>query len=406
MHAEERHQAILRRLRERGSLRVTEFAEELQVSPVTVRRDVESLAERGLVVRVHGGAVAPRTGAETTGTAVVPSGAGVPAGRAGTESAGTPGVRGPAGREPVFGLIVPAADYYYPEVIKGAREAAGERGVRLVLGISQYSPDEERAQARQMLADGIDGLLITPCDPDAALPWLAELAVPYVLVERRPGADASGAERVVTDHVYGAGLGVRHLADAGHRHIGLMLRDDSPHGALVLDGYRAGLAAAGLDAPGAGPFRLPPPAGDAAERERLLGAFADAVADGRLDAALIHNDHDAIVLLQRLRARGVDVPGDIALVAYDDEVASLADIPLTAIAPPKHAVGAAAVELLDRRIADPRRARHRLAILPELHVRASSGTSGRSGTPGTSGPSASGASGTSGTPGASGTAGA
>jgi DNA-binding LacI/PurR family transcriptional regulator len=351
MHAEERHQAILRRLREHGSLRVTEFAEELQVSPVTVRRDVEALAERGLVARVHGGAVLPETRARTTG--------------------GEPRPR-PHGEEPVLGLIVPAADYYFPEVIKGAREAAAEHGVRLVLGISQYSSDEERAQARQMLADGIDGLLITPCSFAVAQPWLADLPVPHVLVERRPGDDASDAERVVTDHVHGARLAVQHLAGTGHRRIGLMLRDDSPHGEPVLEGYRGGLAAAGLDAPGAGPFRLPPPAGEAAERERLLADFTTAVTDGLLDAALIHNDHDAIVVLQRLRARGIDVPGDVAIVAYDDEVASLADIPLTAIAPPKHAVGAAAVELLARRLADPGRARHRLAILPELHVRSSS----------------------------------
>ncbi|MGX1129971.1 DNA-binding LacI/PurR family transcriptional regulator [Streptomyces glaucescens] len=104
----------------------------------------------------------------------------------------------------------------------------------------------------------------------------------------------------------------------------------------------------------------------------MLAEFTDAVAGGRLDAAIVHNDHDAIVVLQRLRARGVEVPGDVALVAYDDEVAALADIPLTAIAPPKHAVGAAAVDLLAQRLADPGRPRHRLAILPELHVRESS----------------------------------
>jgi DNA-binding LacI/PurR family transcriptional regulator len=282
MHAEERHQAILRRLRERGTLRVSEFAEELRVSPVTVRRDVETLAERGLVARVHGGALLPETRAETAGTE--------PAARA-------------RGRELVFGLIVPAADYYYPEVIKGAREAAAERGVRLVLGISQYSPEQERAQARQMLADGIDGLLITPCSSAVAEPWLAEHAVPHVLVERRPGDDVSGAEHVVTDHLYGARLAVRHLADTGRRHVGLMLREDSPHGEPVLEGYRGGLASAGLEAPEPAVFRLPPPAGDAAERERLLGVLTDAAGEGRLDAALVHNDHDAIVLLQRPRRR-------------------------------------------------------------------------------------------------------
>ncbi|GAA2564824.1 MULTISPECIES: LacI family DNA-binding transcriptional regulator [Streptomyces] len=349
MHAEERHQEILRRLRERGSIRVTEVAAELGVSPITVRRDVEALAERGFVERVHGGAVLPET--------------------AGPEVPDAP--QRPGG-ERVFGLIVPAADYYYPEVIKGAREAAAERGIRLVLGISQYNPDEERAQARQMLADGIDGLLVTPCGPTRTRSWPAELDVPYVLVERRPEDDATGAERVVTDHVHGARIAVRHLADGGRERIGLLLREDSPHGALVLEGYRGGLAATRLPADDDALFRMPPPGGDAEERERVLAAFTDAVAGGRLDAAVVHNDHDAIVVLQRLRARGVDVPGDIAIVAYDDEVAALADIPLTAIAPPKHAVGAAAVDLLDRRLADPGRPRHRIAILPELHVRASS----------------------------------
>lgn len=356
MHAEERHQAILRRLRERGSLRVTEIAEELHVSPITVRRDIEALAERGLVARVHGGAVLPEAKAEPSHTEPT---------AARTET---------AGKEQVFGLVVPAADYYYPEVIKGAQEAAGERGVRLVLGISQYNPVQEQAQVRQMLSDGIDGLLITPCSAAAAEPWLAELAVPHVLVERRSTEDLSTAEWVVSDHVYGARLAVRHLADAGYERIGMMLRDDSPHRALLLEGYRSGLASARLEPPGGDSalFLLPAPAGDAAERERLLDALAEAAGDGRLDAILIHNDHDAIVLLQRMRSRDVDVPGDVAIVAYDDEVASLADVPLTAIAPPKQAVGAAAVDLLASRLADPGRPRHRLAITPHLRVRASS----------------------------------
>ncbi|HET9382912.1 MAG TPA: substrate-binding domain-containing protein, partial [Streptomyces sp.] len=201
----------------------------------------------------------------------------------------------------------------------------------------------------------------------------AALGVPYVLVERSPEDDAAGAERVVTDHAYGARIAVRHLAASGRESVGLLLREDSPHAALVLEGYRAGLAAAGRETGrDKALFRLPPPGGDGARRERVLGAFAEAVAEGRLDGALVHNDHDAIVALRRVRARGAEVPGDVALVAYDDEVAALADIPLSAVAPPKYAVGAAAVELLARRIAGPSRPRRRLAILPELHVRASS----------------------------------
>ncbi|MFJ8313870.1 MULTISPECIES: substrate-binding domain-containing protein [unclassified Streptomyces] len=354
MHAEDRHQAILRRLRERGSLRVTDFAEELKVSAVTVRRDVEALAERGLVARVHGGALLPEA-ASASATAA-------PAFR-------SPGGPGPG---PVFGLVVPAADYYYPEVIKGAGEAAAARGIRLVLGISQYRPDEEQAQVRQLLAHGIDGLLIAPCGPAGDQDWLAALGVPFALVERRSGDDVPGAEGVVTDHVYGARLAVRHLARAGRERIGLLLRADSPHSAPVLEGYLGGLASLALPAPGELRFTITAPETDPVRRDAQLDEFTRAVAAGLLDAVLVHNDHDAIVLLPRLRAHGLRVPGDLAIVAYDDEVAALADIPLTAVAPPKRAVGVAAVDLLASRITDPARPRHRLAILPELKVRASS----------------------------------
>jgi DNA-binding LacI/PurR family transcriptional regulator len=57
--------------------------------------------------------------------------------------------------------------------------------------------------------------------------------------------------------------------------------------------------------------------------------------------------------------------------------AALADIPLTALAPPKHAIGAGAVELLALRVTDPSRPPHRLSMLPELHIRASTGTAGQ-----------------------------
>ncbi|MFF9812824.1 substrate-binding domain-containing protein [Streptomyces sp. NPDC014006] len=345
MHAEERHREILRRVRASGSVRVSDVAAELGVSPITVRRDVEVLAERGLLVRVHGGAVLPEA---------VPGGGG-------------------GGGGSVVGLVVPAADYYYPEAIKGAREAAAEWGVRLVLGISQYDPEQERAQVRHMLSEGIDGLLIAPCERVGGEGFLPDdLGVPYVLVERQPEDDVTDAEQVVSDHAYGARIAVRHLAEGGRSRIGLLLRDDSPHRGLVREGFVGGLAGVGLPLPG--DFVVPLPSqGRAGERDRVLEEFTDAVVSGRIDAALVHNDHDAIVVLQRLRARGVRVPDDVALVAYDDEVAGLADVPLSAVAPRKRAVGVAAVELIARRLAEPGRARHRVALLPELRVRGSSG---------------------------------
>ncbi|MFG2773085.1 LacI family DNA-binding transcriptional regulator [Streptomyces sp. NPDC048350] len=350
VHAEHRHQAILRRLREEGSLRVSDFAAELGVSPVTVRRDVEILADRGLVARVHGGAMLPETWAETATSETAPA---------------TPS----RGRERVIGLIVPSADYYYPEVIKGAREAAAARNVRLVLDISGYDADEERAQAERMIGDGVDGLLVVPSGPRG---WYEELPVPVVIVERRPEADeVAGIDHVVSDHVHGARLAVRHLVEAGRRRLVLLVRGTSPTAQWIIEGFEAGVRAAGLDARSASVLDIAD--AGSTERDGLVEQLLDAAAEGRVDAVIAHPDNEALALLRRLRARSVQVPGDVAIVAYDDEVAGLADIPLSAIAPAKHEVGASALELLVRRLDQPDAPRHRLFVLPRLRARSSSG---------------------------------
>ncbi|MEW9530062.1 DeoR/GlpR family DNA-binding transcription regulator [Microbispora sp. NPDC049125] len=62
MLAQQRQQAILERVRRTGGVRVAELVRDLGVSDMTIRRDLEVLAERGLVEKVHGGATAAGTG--------------------------------------------------------------------------------------------------------------------------------------------------------------------------------------------------------------------------------------------------------------------------------------------------------------------------------------------------------
>lgn len=57
MLAQQRQDAILERVRQHGAVRVADLVIELDVSDMTVRRDIAELARRGLVDRVHGGAV-------------------------------------------------------------------------------------------------------------------------------------------------------------------------------------------------------------------------------------------------------------------------------------------------------------------------------------------------------------
>ncbi len=56
MLARQRQERILEALRASGGVRVSDLTEKLQVSYMTIRRDLDALAERGLVDKVHGGA--------------------------------------------------------------------------------------------------------------------------------------------------------------------------------------------------------------------------------------------------------------------------------------------------------------------------------------------------------------
>ena len=58
MLAQQRQASILDRVRRNGGARVADLVRVLGVSDMTIRRDIEALAERGLVAKVHGGAIA------------------------------------------------------------------------------------------------------------------------------------------------------------------------------------------------------------------------------------------------------------------------------------------------------------------------------------------------------------
>ncbi|MCC8477386.1 LacI family transcriptional regulator [Streptomyces sp. CS149] len=366
LHVDQRHERVLELVRERGSLRVAELAEELGMSAVTLRRDVEALAAQGLVERLHGAVVWP-AGQSRPAPAPAPSAEGL-----------------------VVGMVVPTTEYYYADVVRGARETVEAAGARLTIGLSRYLPDEDAAQARRLLSTGADGLLLTPswergCPEQGEGLWTVEQKTPVVLVERSAplGHPAACLDRVRSDHAHGAAEAVAHLAGLGHRSIALAVQD-SPTAPRLRVGYRAAVEALGLTPVSPSPLDESPSRSEADRFERTLEYLCQGVASGNVTAAIVHSDADAIVLIPRLQARGVRVPEDLAVIAYDDEVASLADLPLTAVAPDKRAVGAAAARLLLSRlgVAEPGAtdaagpgsgARRHLDILPTLRVRVSCG---------------------------------
>ncbi|MBM2619709.1 DeoR/GlpR family transcriptional regulator [Actinoplanes sp. LDG1-06] len=337
----QRRERLLAELHKHGAVRVAELATLFQVSPVTVRRDITVLAREKRLVRVHGGAL------------VLPDTARRPQ---------------PADRLSL-GMIVPSLDFFWPQVITGARTAAAMLGADLRLRGSGYDPGEDRRQmARLLEAEKVDGLLVAP-DVRDDLTAISALPIPCVLVERAApvwGPDSRPLESVRNDHDAGVEIALRHLSGQGHRRIGLVVTPISPNAELIEQGFVHGCRAMGLD-------------GELIVRDTLRadpGRARDVLNSCRVTgttALLVHSDPDAIALARQAASEGVEVPRELALVSYDDEVAHQGEPPLTAVRPAKGQIGRMAVEMLVSRLTEgDRRPANRLQLVPGLIVRQSS----------------------------------
>jgi len=96
-------------------------------------------------------------------------------------------------------------------------------------------------------------------------------------------------------------------------------------------------------------------------------------------AAFCTNDLLALGLLRRLTQLGAQVPGDVAIVGYDDiDFAADSAVPLTSVRQPKYQLGQTAAEMLLEEADRPAGHEHRrIVFTPELIIRASSQPDGR-----------------------------
>jgi len=350
-----RRQQLLEALQRDGAMRISDLSQALGAAAVTIRRDIAQLAAEGLVRRVHGGValIAPDDPADDLAAA---------------------GLDSLSGR--TLGMLVPSLDYYWPDVARGAEEAAQELDMRLVLRGSSYDTEDDKPQLERLVDRmAVDGLIIAPrMDAPTAqrtIEWLDDAGVPVVLLERTAtvGAHHAVMESVVTDHALGAAMAVRHLTSLGHQKVGVVLDSNSPTRPHVRRGWLEAATECGLDP--AATVEIVVPDARSAERDAALDEVLDRCRATGTTALLVHADAEAIALVQHCEERHLSVPGDLSIVAYDDEVAGLFSPPLTAVRPPRRSIGRAAVRLVADRLADPDRPTHRVVISPSLRIRES-----------------------------------
>ncbi|MCP3804123.1 LacI family transcriptional regulator [Allokutzneria sp. A3M-2-11 16] len=258
---------------------------------------------------------------------------------------------------------------FFTDVAEGVQDAAEASGLAVFLCNSREDGGRQDFYLDMLEQQRVEGILITPTDNATdRLERVRGRGIPVVVVDRDAGPDFCS---VTVDDVAGGELAATHLLEAGHRKIAYI---GGPmtigQAADRLTGARAAVAAV----PGAELVVLETAALNVAEGRRAGERLAGLPTSRRPTAAFCANDLLALGLLQRMVRLGLDVPGDLAIVGYDDiEFAEAAAVPLTSVSQPRHLLGRTAAELLLAEAAgDDAEHRHKQVVFsPELVVRAS-----------------------------------
>jgi LacI family transcriptional regulator len=270
-------------------------------------------------------------------------------------------------RTHALGMLVPdITNPFFPPIIRGAEEAARERGYELVLCNTDDSPDRETASLRMLREHQADGLLMaTSRMADATVAALRRERFPFVLVNR--GSRVSADLSVEVDNERAAESVIAHLAGLGHRRIAHVAGPlSTTTGAERAAGYREAMRKRGL----------PTDASLLAEADAYSESSGYAAASRLLPASptAIFAANDLLVLgaLRAAREAGLRAPHDISLVGVNDiPLAGLIDPPLTTVRVPQWEMGQIAARMLIALLEKEPIANRHVLLDTELVVRGS-----------------------------------
>ncbi len=247
------------------------------------------------------------------------------------------------GRSATVAVIVP--HFTKPSVVerlRGLSDVIKDSDFDLVLFDVENSDQRDQRFEMASRNDRSAGLVIVSlAAADEVVERLAGASVPVVFLDRR----IDGIPDVHVDDVYGGRLATDHLIGLGHRRIGFIGDDneagfDFTSGEDRLTGYRAALTTAGIPLDD-GCVRVGPPSREAAHR--LTAELLDMAEPPT--AVFAASDLQAFGVVEAARERGLDVPGDLSVMGFDDIDVS-PYLGLTTVRQPLFESGRRAAEML------------------------------------------------------------
>ncbi|PKQ25408.1 MAG: LacI family transcriptional regulator [Actinobacteria bacterium HGW-Actinobacteria-4] len=251
-------------------------------------------------------------------------------------------------RTNVLGVLVAEFEPYSAELLKGAAAAARGSGYELLAHSGGSTDGWERRSIARLGGALIDGaVIVTPTVLEAGSVVPVVAIDPHYGPNRLPTIDA--------DSFGGAVAATEHLLGLGHRRIAFLGgRSELDSARLREAGYRAAMGSAGVPVDKAlvRDSRYDPDI--AASEVRELLALAE-----RPTAIFAANDVTAIRAMEVASELGLDVPGDLSVIGFDDIPEATQSRPsLTTVRQPLQEMGAAAMSMLLDLIAGREREPH------------------------------------------------
>jgi DNA-binding LacI/PurR family transcriptional regulator len=237
-------------------------------------------------------------------------------------------------------LVVPEdtnrffGDPFFAEIVQGITQGLEDSDYVLNLQLASPSAPSEKT-IRYLLGGNVDGAIVVSHHSGDDFFTTLDATLPVVFGGRPYRPDLHRNNYVDVDNAAGAAMGTQYLLDLGRTRIATIAGPDNMQAAVDrTQGWQQAVRASGLptDLVVHGDFTM---AGGASAMRELLERAPD------LDAVFVASDLMATGAISVLRDRGRSVPGDVAVVGFDDSSAATSgEMQLTTVHQPSREMGA------------------------------------------------------------------
>jgi len=247
-----------------------------------------------------------------------------------------------SGNSRIFGLVISdIANPFFPELVKSIEAAAYEHGYDVVLSNTNYDTERTSHYVRRFIERKVAGVAVMTSEMDKSLiEELGRREVPVVFLDSGEAGLHMSNLRVGYDE--GIKQAILHLVELGHRSVAFISGLPHLHSAKRrLEAFRQTMRAVLPAAPEQiyqGDFKI----------EGGRHAALEILAANELPTAVVAaNDLMAFGAISEFHRAGLNVPGDISVVGFDDiAFSSLIEPALTTVNLPLGELGELAVEAL------------------------------------------------------------